>query len=162
MSKGKKFEALFVKSCAEQGIDTTRLKDAGWQGEKTIRRFTVKNICDFVLFNGQSLYFLELKYRSKSLRFDEITQREALKKKENSFSVDVTPFASCGVVVCLSGRVFYIHVHFLDELEFITGKKSFNAKDCESLSEEHPAFCREFRLEVPAGKRAERIMIELN
>ena len=76
MSKGKKFEALFVKSCAEQGIDTTRLKDAGWQGEKTIRRFTVKNICDFVLFNGQSLYFLELKYRSKSLRFDEMWCRE--------------------------------------------------------------------------------------
>ena len=160
---GKKFEDLFKMSAIEQGFDYTRLKDAGYVGDKSeSRRFTSKNICDCVLFGWGSLYYLELKSRASSLRFDEVTQYKALMKKEEALQgSDKTKQADAGVLVHFqkSDRVFYYNIMFTEQLMQDTGKKSFNVIDIENLADEHPAFCFELEMFIPDGKRSKRINV---
>lgn len=153
---GKQFEKLIQDSCAYHHIDCVRLKDAGWMGEKTERRFTIRNICDFIVFNGFKLYKIEAKKRETSCRFDDLTQLKALTKEFKK----VEPYRIAGLISELfvvyfqnHKRVFAIQATIIDELKHQTGKKSFNLKDLEALQNEHPLFCYEIRLEVPAGKR---------
>lgn len=124
MNNGKKLEALVKKACLEQGVDYTRLKDAGWTGEATTRRFTSKNICDAILFFDRSILFCEVKHRNRSLRFDEITQRKDLEKKWNPGAYQFS-----GVLAKLNGNIFFITTPQIDKIESETGKESFNDKD---------------------------------
>ena len=165
MNTGKKFEELFKKSAIEKGYDFTRLKDAGYVGDKSeSRRFTSKNICDCILFGWGSIYYLELKSRAKSLRFDEVTQEKALMKKETFIqeNIDKCRSAEAGVLVHFqqSNRVFYYCIAMTEQLKDDTGKKSFNVNDIENLADEHPAFCFELDMITPVGKRTERIDVE--
>lgn len=152
---GKKFEKLIQDSCHLHQVDCVRLKDAGWQGEKTQRRFTVKNICDFILFDGYTLFKVEAKHRKSALRFDDVTQEKALKREFNKV---VGYYCSSKIDECLliyfenKAQCWKLHISMLDELRGL-GKKSFNSDDCEKLSEEHPLFCEPVELYVPKGKR---------
>ena len=161
---GKKFEELFKKSAIEQGFDYTRLKDAGYVGDKSeSRRFTPKNICDCILFGYGHLFYLELKSRVSSLRFDEVTQYSALMKKEDSLqSSRKTLMASAGVVIHFqkTDRVFYYNIALTEQLMIDTGKKSFNTSDIESLASDHPSLCFELHKFIPERKRSNRINLE--
>ena len=157
MNTGKKFEELFKKSAIEQGFDVTRLKDAGFVGDKSeSRRFTPRNICDFVLFRDGRLFYCELKRREKSLRFDELTQQKDLVKKDLSEVNGV----DAGYVISMAGDVWWINAGLIEQLEQDTGKKSFNTRDLINLSLEHPCFCFGVGLFIPKGKRAQRINLE--
>ena len=144
MLTGKKFEAEIKAACIEQGIDFTRLKDAGWQGEKTQRRFTSKNICDCILFKDGVILFCEVKHRKGALRFDEITQLDELEKKwkpsKGVFS---------GVLAMLKGKIFYINTNNIIAMQNRIGKKSFNSTDAGE-------FGIELEMITPKGKRKPR------
>ncbi|CAM0103410.1 hypothetical protein PODOV084v1_p0034 [Vibrio phage 340E47.2] len=158
---GKGFEKLIKESCVLQGVDITRLFDAGSYvgGEQTGtgRRFTTKNICDFILFDEGKIVFVEAKHRKQSITFESITQRKGLQKKYEASSQG--KLLDCGLLVWFGNveQCWWVHVGALDELQFITGKKSFNAKDCMKLSEEHPALCMLVDQYVPTGKRAMKL-----
>lgn len=157
---GKKFEELFKLSAIEQGYDYTRLKDAGFVGDKSSsRRFTPKNICDCIVFGNRQIYFLELKSRKSALRFDEITQIEDLKNKCKSLMSPHTHGGSAGVLVHFqdTDRVFYYYAMITDQLESDCGKKSFNTRDMIALSDKHPSLCFELTKFIPTGKRKARI-----
>lgn len=59
-NEGKRFEEDFEKSLPKHWA-CVRLKDAaGWAtSEQT--RFTVSNICDLIIFNGENMFLAELK-----------------------------------------------------------------------------------------------------
>jgi penicillin-binding protein-related factor A (putative recombinase) len=141
MLTGKKFEAEIKAACIEQDIDFTRLKDAGWQGEQTQRRFTSKNICDCILFKGGVILFCEVKHRKGALRFDEITQLGELEKKwkpsKGVFS---------GVLAMLKGKIFYINTNNIIAMQNRIGKKSFNYTDAADWG-------IEVEMIIPKGKR---------
>jgi len=143
-NSGKKLEELIKLAAEEQGIDYTRLKDAGWQGEKTERRFTSKNICDCILFRTPFLFFVEAKSRKTSLRFDEITQLDDLIKKHNPKDKVFS-----GVICQLKGRMFWIVCTTIIQMRKTIGKKSFNLNDAEH-------FGIELKMVIPKGKRKAR------
>ena len=146
-NSGKKFEELFKKSCIEQGLDYTRLKDAGWQGEQTQRRFTSRNICDCIVFNGKTLLFAELKSRKSSLRFDELTQLKDLSPKHKPERNQLAGF------VCeLNGLWFFLSVTDIEYMSDNIGKKSFNSNDANeygiAIDGVTPKGCRKARLNI--------------
>lgn len=57
---GKRFESDLIKSISEER-DYIRLKDAWWWSNWTNTRFTSNNPCDFLIFTGDFLYYMELK-----------------------------------------------------------------------------------------------------
>ena len=70
-NEGKKFEEDFEKSCPG-GWQIIRLKDssASWSHDKSVSRFTPKNMCDFIMFTGRTLYAFELKsFLGKSISY---------------------------------------------------------------------------------------------
>lgn len=127
---GKIFENLITESCDILGLDCTRLRDAGYRGEETERRFTVKNICDFLIFNGSCLLYLEAKVRKFSIKFDDLTQLESLLKKqgkERATGVNV----QTGFLFNFSGRKFFMRAIDVQSLSESIGKKSMNVHDVE-------------------------------
>ncbi len=146
-NSGKKYEDLIKLPCEEQGVDYTRLKDAGWQGEQTQRRFTSRNICDCILFYRGNLFFVEAKKRAGSLRLDEITQKDDLMKKWNPGSGVFS-----GVICNLKGVDVFVCTPDLDKIKGNTNKKSFNFKDA-------LAYGYEVARVVPAGKRTPRLVM---
>ena len=147
MNTGKKFEADIKQACIEQDVDYTRMKDAGWTGEQTTRRFTSRNICDAILFYEGALLFAEIKHRQKSLTFKSITQYNELIKKwnpeKNIFS---------GVIAKLDGRVFFVSTPTITLMIEQLGKKSFNATDASEYG-------MEIAQVVPKGKKNPRPVI---
>jgi len=121
---GKGLEKLLQESCKLQKIDCTRLRDAGWQGEATQRRFTVKNICDFILFDQGAIVYLECKHSKDRLALSRLTQQnELLEKllqcKKNLFA---------GYLCHIHGQNFYISAEAVRVFS-ILGKKSINKAD---------------------------------
>lgn len=121
---GKDLEKLLQESCKLQGVDCTRLRDAGWQGETTQRRFTIKNICDFILFDQGAIVYLECKHSKDRLALSRLTQQEDLMeklklKKPNLFA---------GYLVHIDGLNFYISAAAIDKFSGF-GKKSINKTD---------------------------------
>lgn len=148
---GKKFEALIKDSCELQGIDVTRLRDAGFTGVKESKRFTIRNICDFILFDGANMVFIEAKVRKQSLRFDELKQREMMEKKLKTAG---PVGAKVGFLVLFPpDSLFWVPVQNIDSIERAVQKKSFNAKDCESLY----ALIKKIPMYKPERKRNKRI-----
>lgn len=161
---GKEFENKFKQSCQEQKVLAIRLKDAGYQGEKiTHRRFTIKNIADFIIFDNNKMLICELKHRKSSLAFEDITQEKALKTEEFNIQKYDLCNAMCGIIVCFGdlSKTFWIHINLLDELRVITNKKSFNFKDCMSILESNSYFGLIYKIKsfVPDRKRVERLDI---
>lgn len=131
MNVGKKFEELIQDSCKVAGVDCTRLKDAGWQGETTQRRFTSKNICDFMLFDGERLAFAEAKTsKGDSITFDRLTQQKELMKKKESARLSNLHYGYL-LEFRKSNKYFYISAYSVYRLQQSLDKKSFNVKDLE-------------------------------
>lgn len=157
---GKQFEQEFQLACAEQSVLAIRLRDAGYQGNKfSERRFTIKNICDFIVFDNYLLLAMELKHRKQSLAFKDITQYKDLRKVNEFIESNNMHRATAGLLVCFGSleRVWWIHIAAIDELRDMTGKKSFNHKDCMLLSEEHPSLVFAVDTVLPPRKKKPRI-----
>lgn len=144
---GKKFEELIKDSCEKQGLSYTRLKDAGWQGEATQRRFTVKNDCDCIIFDGSILLFLEAKHRKDRVEFDGLKQLGLLLKKEGKCQI---PNIRYGFLFCIKGQFFYSDAENVVRAKEVLGKKSFNDKDAQE-------FCQPLETFLPARARKERL-----
>lgn len=119
---GKGLEKWLQDSCKAQGIDCTRLRDAGWQGEATQRRFTIKNICDFILFGDGAIIYAECKHAKERLEISRLTQQKALCDKLNQMIMNL--FA--GYIVHIKGETYFISAAAIDKF---SKKKSINAKD---------------------------------
>ena len=147
MNTGKKLEAKIKQACIEQDVDYTRMKDAGWNGEQTARRFTSRNICDCILFYNRTLLFAEIKRRAKSLTFASVTQYDDLCDK---WLPD--KFIYSGVICELDERVFFVSVPAMKSMMDKLGKKSFNATDASEYG-------MEIAMVVPHKKRTARPVI---
>lgn len=146
---GKELEKLLQESCKLQGVDCTRLRDAGWQGEQTQRRFTIKNICDFILFDQGSIVYLECKHAKDRLALSRLTQQHDLmaKLKPNK------PGLFAGYLLHIDGESFFISaaaVFMFAE----SGKKSINKTDAARIGERIATFtpprARKARLDIEA------------
>ena len=83
-NKGKVFESSFQKSIPKD-IFCRRLPDSpgSWAGGKTT--FTVKQIADFELYDGNNFYFLELKHVLKGTSISLNNIRGSLKKDKKTY-----------------------------------------------------------------------------
>jgi penicillin-binding protein-related factor A (putative recombinase) len=125
---GKALEKLLQESCKIQDIDCTRLRDAGWQGEQTQRRFTVKNICDFIVFGDGTLVYIECKSSKDRLALSRLTQQKDLLSKAASTAQNIF----CGYLVWIAGEFVFIRAGAVDQFTS-TGKKSINKTDAMRL-----------------------------
>jgi hypothetical protein len=146
---GKKFEALIKDSCEKQGLSYTRLKDAGWQGEQTERRFTSRNDCDCIIFDGQTLLFAEAKHRKDRVEFSGLTQLDDLIKKQGKCELKNVRY---GFIFCIAGQFFYCDIITLAVKRETSAKKSFNAPDA-------AGFCVPIATYLPKRARTERLDI---
>ena len=75
MNEGKKFEEDFKKSMDKYNIWNYRLRDSsGSWSNSNGSRFTPKNICDYIAYNNEGLYLLELKsHKGTSLPYTAIS-----------------------------------------------------------------------------------------
>jgi len=128
---GKDLEKLLQESCKLQGVDCTRLRDAGWQGETTQRRFTIKNICDFILFDQGAIVYLECKHSKDRLALSRLTQQEDLVAK----AVQGKPNLFAGYLCHIDGENFYISAEAVG-IFTIAGKKSINKTEAARIGEE--------------------------
>lgn len=81
--EGKKFEEDFNKSVPENWT-FIRLKDAGGWSNGSNTRFTIHNVCDFLLFTGRVLFLLEMKsHLGVSIPRSNFRQLEDMKKYVN-------------------------------------------------------------------------------
>lgn len=146
---GKDFEALIKDSCEKQGISYTRLKDAGWQGEATERRFTPTNVCDCIIFDGNSLLFAEAKHRKDRVEFSGLKQLKDLLSKQGQCAI---PNIHYGFLFCLKDNFYYCDAMKISVIQEICGKKSFNEDDAKR-------FCVPVATFLPERARKERIDI---
>lgn len=128
--EGKQLEKLLQESCRIQGVDCTRLRDAGWQGEQTQRRFTIKNICDFMLFDQGALVYVECKTAKERLSLARLTQQKDLLSKSSQQIQDL--FA--GYLVAIDGEIIFIRAGAVDKFAG-TGKKSINLAQAISIGQ---------------------------
>lgn len=143
---GKTFEKLLQESCELQFVDCTRLRDAGWQGEQTQRRFTIKNICDFILFADGCIVFVECKHAKERLELSRLTQQADLIKKLSKS----IPNLFAGYLLHIAGETYFISAAAIDKFG---EKKSINKADAKKLG-------FSVRPYIPHGKRKERLDIE--
>ena len=114
MNAGKVFEQDFQKSTPDNVL-CYRLRDgtASWGGGET--RFQTTNVCDFIMFNAQQLYFFELKTtKSKSLPIKNIlgnNESKGLKKIKDLQSKMMYENVCSGYIINLRelGRTFFIY-----------------------------------------------------
>lgn len=146
---GKGLEKLLQESCRLQGVDCTRLRDAGWQGEQTQRRFTIKNICDFILFDQGAIVYLECKHAKDRLPLSRLTQQDGLMEKHKMCK----PCLFAGYLVHMNGANFFISAAMVDSFSKI-GKKSINKSDAMLMGYQISTFvpprARKPRLDVQA------------
>ncbi len=144
---GKALEKLLQESCKIQDIDCTRLRDAGWQGEQTQRRFTVKNICDFIVFGDGALVYIECKSSKDRLALSRLTQQKDLLSKAANTNQNIF----CGYLVWIDGEVVFIRAGAVDKFSE-SGKKSINKNDAlmigKKVFEFTPPRARKPRLDI--------------
>jgi len=146
---GKQFEDLIKDSCEKQGLSYTRLKDAGWMGETTERRFTPTNVCDCIIFDGSTMLFAEAKHRRDRVEFSGLKQLKDLLNKQGNCP---TKNISYGFMFCIKGQFYYCDAMRIAIKQQTMGKKSFNDTDAKEFCIEVPTF-------IPSRARKERLDI---
>ena len=150
LNRGKEFEKLIQDSCSLQNIDCTRLKDAGYTGEQTTRRFTITNICDFIIFDGHTLLKLEAKHtQGKNIPLTRLKQLTRLITASQTTLGNVRQ----GFIMRFDDNIYYIHAEDLDKLVSTTTKKSLNEGEISANGLQVLEY-------VPKGKRNARIDIK--
>lgn len=145
---GKKFEEWLVKSAKEQGWDTTRLRDAGFTGSidtTSKKRFTIRNICDFIFFKSGKIFFIEAKHsKTKSITASRLSQLEELVRKASN-GIDGL---KCGFICKTTDAIFFVDAITLRDFFNTSPKKSFTLHDI------HTALVID--TVIPVGKRTPR------
>ena len=133
MNNGKLFEKLIENSCKKQDINHARFKDAGFTGIETAgKRFTIRNICDCILFNSFMLAYIEIKHtQGNSIPISRLTQQKALYKRT---SENKTRNVEYGYILRFDSRYFYCRVKDIQVIINNTEKKSINAKELEPFA----------------------------
>ena len=126
---GKRFEEDFIKSIPTHCF-TYRFKDGGGWSNATNLRFTSSNICDFLLFNGEYLYLLELKsVKGKSFSFNNIGNHlDEMCKASKFYNIKAYYIINFRE----ENKTFMIDSNILKQLT-LKDKKSCNIKDLEEL-----------------------------
>lgn len=130
MSTGKKFERNFKKSVPSE-VFFYRFKDSAsaYYGGNENLRFSNKNICDCMLFDGTKLYLLELKStKGKSLPFGNIRENQL---KELSLATYYQNIVS-GLVIEFSDldRCFFMNISDITDFMRIGSRKSIPIDYC--------------------------------
>jgi recombination protein U len=118
---GKAFEQDIIKSIPENTYKL-RLKDGGGWSNATNTRFTIKNPCDFVLYNmdTKQLFTLELKHtNSKSLPFNNIKEHQIDGLTESSKYNVVS-----GLVIKTCDGCWFLDIKDFNDFYMTTGRKS--------------------------------------
>jgi recombination protein U len=147
-NEGKKFEQDFENSVPENFV-FIRLKDAGGWSNADNTRFTPKNECDGVLFDGEIFCMLELKsHLGKSIPKDKIkeSQIKALAKqqsKEHTFPGVIFNFRELE-------ETYIVHIKYVEEFYYSKERASFPVD-----------WCREHGIKIPQKKKKVRYTYDI-
>lgn len=122
-NEGKKFEEDFKKSVPSNAF-IYKLKDAGGWSNASNTRFTVNNICDYIMYADKTLYLLELKsLKGKSLPYSNV--------KENQIKglTDATKYKGVisGLVVNFRdvNKTYFLPINRLNHFKKTSDRKSY-------------------------------------
>ena len=139
---GKKFEEDFIKSVPAD-LFLHRIKDGSARTDKfgNMIRLKNNNLCDFILYNGNNLYLLELKtVKNKSMSFNNIAQDEKkqLEKLEKLLNETKKKNTKAGYLINFRSEesTYYIPINEILDFYNKTCKKSINITDVELLDSE--------------------------
>ena len=152
-NQGKKFEYNFKKSIPAN-MFCYRFKDgtANFTGNKNENvRFQAHNICDFMVYNGNKLFLIELKvHKGKSIPLNCIrpTQLEELTKASKYQNV------KCGILIYFIeiDKVYWIDI---DKINY------FIYSDIERKSIPI-SYCEENGIEITISRKKVNIVLELD
>lgn len=134
MNFGKAFESDWKSSVPDHML-ILRQKDAAAWGNSTNVRFTISNICDYILFTGHRLFMLELKtFKGKSFSIGNVrlNQTKGLTDCSTKLNVKagfVLNFRDCE-------RTFFLSIQEFNQ--FVAGgtRKSIPISYCEEFCTE--------------------------
>lgn len=122
-NSGKQLEELVKQSAQEQDWDITRFRDAGYRGGQTDRSFTIRNICDYVMFKAPHIFYMECKaVKSGSLAFKRLTQHKDLMKKHGEGNKNV----HAGYLLSIENVFYYVPVFEMNQLMINLSSASVN------------------------------------
>ena len=129
MNSGKRFEQNF-KNSVPKNIFLYRLKDSSsaWGGNEKVR-FQATNICDFLMFDGDYLYLLEMKStKAKSLPLANIKQHQINDLIEANKYANVV----CGFLIEFSkvNEVYFLEISKFQEFMKKAERKSIPIEYC--------------------------------
>lgn len=122
-NQGKKFEEDF-KNSVPADVYIYKLKDAGGWSNATNTRFTINNICDYIMYSMPTLYLLELKsFKGKSLPYSNIKNNQI----EGLIDAAQTKGIKAGIVANFREleKTYYIDIKELQEFYKESDRKSY-------------------------------------
>lgn len=123
-NEGKKFEEDFRKSIPA-GFYIYKLKDAGGWSNASNTRFTISNMCDFIMYSKPTLYLLELKStKGKSLPFSNIKDNQV----KELLAASNTEGIQAGLVINLRSvnETYYLSIKDFKKYVETTERKSIS------------------------------------
>ena len=151
-NKGKVFEQQFKKSVDKLGVLFERFPDSNkfGQGNGEGIRFTLNSPCDGFMFDGNKLFYLELKHtENTSISFNQpptekggtpmIKPHQVKSLMERSKYLNVI----CGLVLdfadretktkVIEGGTYFVEINTFVDWCNAVAKKSINQEDCEMI-----------------------------
>lgn len=122
-NQGKKFEEDF-KNSVPADVYIYKLKDAGGWSNATNTRFTINNICDYIMYSMPTLYLLELKsFKGKSLPYSNIKNNQI----KGLIDAAQTKGIKAGIVANFREleKTYYIDIKELQEFYKESDRKSY-------------------------------------
>lgn len=128
---GKKFEEDIQKSVPDEWF-WYRLKDSSGSWSKTEKsRFTPKNICDFFIFTGHSLYGVECKsFKGKSMPYSNINKNQMDGLSDMCFYVPKNAVGCFILNFRDIGETYFFSALDLLNIKAYSNRKSISIADC--------------------------------
>ena len=150
MSKGygKQFEHDFKMSIPKD-VWINKFKDGGGWSNADNTRFTVKNICDYEVYNryNKQLYYFELKHTNlKSLPFANIKDNQ-IKGLTKASSYGIV----CGFIISICNKCYFLDIQHFNMFVSATDRKSIPF-----------SYISEFGLEIPRRRLRVNYRYELD
>lgn len=123
-NEGKKFEIDFKNSIPADAY-IYKLKDAGGWSNASNTRFTISNMCDFIMYSKPTLYLLELKStKGKSLPFSNIKDNQV----KELLAASNTEGIQAGLVINLRSvnETYYLNIKDFKKYVETTERKSIS------------------------------------
>lgn len=148
---GKKFETNVQKSAINQGILYERFKDNGKFGFSKETRFSSENPCDSFVYDGMTLYYLELKSTiGTSISFNQPPTEKGgqpmIKPHQVKSLLERSKYPNvyCGLLLDFADRInkkgevieggtYFVEINVFVGWTNAVDKKSINQKDCEMI-----------------------------